>query len=304
MNNSEKTEKVLLWTSFVVASLIAIAEILIAIRTGSQAVLFDAMYDSSELIVVVFTLFLTPLFYKPISEKHPFGFGQIESFVILIKAFMLLSVTVGLSVQTIEKLFSGGNIIDKSEVSLFQLSLGFIAIIVFITLSRLNRNISSPTARAEILGWKMDIFSGFGMSLAFYVATILEKTSLYYLAPYFDPIITLSIVFLMVPNFIKMIIITIKDVFLFSPEEEIFDYIKTIADTVLTEYNFTLVFCDVTRTGRHLWISIYFNEKQGLIKVADLNAAQEEIDAKLSKKFDDFDVELVVEPKGLFENSN
>ena len=36
----------------------------------------------------------------------------------------------------------------------------------------------------------------------------------------------------------------------------------------------------------------------------DIMISQEEIDAKLSKKFDDFDVELVVEPKGLFENSN
>ena len=304
MKNAEKTERTLLWFSFIVATLIAIAEIIIAIHTGSQAVVFDAMYDSSELIVVVFTLFLTPLFYKPISEKHPFGFGQIESFFILIKAFMLLSVTVGLSVETIEKVLSGGNIIDKTQVSVFQLTLGFIALFVCFVLSRLNKNISSPTARAEILGWKMDIFSGFGMSLAFYAAHILEKTSISFMVPYFDPIITLVIMAFMIPTFIKMIISSVRDVFLFAPEEEIFDYIKDVAETVLTEYNFTLVFCDVTRTGRHIWISIYFNVTQRTVKFNDLTEAQEAIDTELSAKLDDFDVELVVEPKGLFKKTN
>lgn len=302
MIKTQITERIILWTSFIVALIIAISELLIALRTNSQAVFFDAMYDSIELIVVVFTLFLTPLFYKPFTEKHPFGFGQIESFFILIKAFMLLAVTVGLSLQTLESVFSGGNSIDETEVSFFQLIIGFVALIVFLILRHLNKKISSPIANIEILGWKMDIFSGFGMALAFYGASFLEKTPFNFLAPYFDPIITLFIVLFMIPSFIKMIFVSVKDVFLFAPEAEIVDTVKVIADETLSKFNFTPVFCDVTRTGRKLWVSIYFTVKNGILTINDLASATDCVNSELTKQFDDFHAELVVEPKGVSEH--
>ena len=57
----------------------------------------------------------------PVSEKHPYGFFQLESVFILIKNIMLISVTASVLTGVIEKLFSGGSNIDKGQVSLFHI---------------------------------------------------------------------------------------------------------------------------------------------------------------------------------------
>ncbi len=300
MKNTQKIENTILWLSFAIAVCIAIAEIIMALHTRSQAILFDAMYDSSELVVIGFTLFLVPLFYKPISEKYPFGFGQVECVFIIIKAFMMLAVTLGLSINSIEIALSGGNTINEQEVSIFQLILGCTALFVYICLQKINKRISSPIATAEIMGWKLDVLSGFGMSLAFYLSSFFVGTPLEVVRPYFDQIVSLVIVVLMVPSFIKMIITSIKDVFLFSPEKEVFEFVKEKAELVLDDFDFNLEFCDVTRTGRKIWVSIYFTIKEPTLRIEDLIEATNRVNQELAKEFEDFYAELVVEPPKKF----
>ncbi len=300
MSKTQKIEKIILWLSFSIAVCIAIAEIIMALKTHSQAILFDAMYDSSELVVIGLTLFLVPLFYKPISEKHPFGFGQVECFFIIIKAFMMLAVTLGLSINSIEIVLSGGNDINERQVSGFQLVLGCTALTVYLILSKINKRISSPTASAEIIGWKLDVFSGFGMSFAFYISSFFIGTPLEAISPYFDQIVALVIVVLMVPSFIKMIVTSIKDVFLFAPEVSILEYVKEKADFVLQDFDFNVEFCDVTRTGRKIWVSIYFTVKKESLKIESLKNATNRMNEELAKEFDDFYVELVIEPTEKF----
>ena len=103
MSHTEKKEQSVLWLSFYAGLLFAAAEFVFSIFSGSQSALMDAVYDASELVFIVFILFLTPLFYKPISEKYPYGFFQIESIILMIKGVMMLSVTFSVSADIIGK---------------------------------------------------------------------------------------------------------------------------------------------------------------------------------------------------------
>lgn len=76
-------EKILL-LSFLSGVCFVIVELFYAIYSHSQSTLMDALYDASELVFIVLLLFLTPLFHMPVSEKHPYGFFQLESVFILI----------------------------------------------------------------------------------------------------------------------------------------------------------------------------------------------------------------------------
>ena len=62
-----------------------IVEIVMAIYTSSQAVLLDAIYDGVEFCMLLPSLFLIPLLYKPSNEKHPSGYMQIESMFVVVK---------------------------------------------------------------------------------------------------------------------------------------------------------------------------------------------------------------------------
>ena len=154
---SEKREKQILMISFVSGLLFAIIEFVFAIYSHSQSALTDAVYDASELVFIALVLFLTPLFYKPVSEKHPYGYFQVESIFVIIKSVMMLSVTMSVSVEIIESALSGGSVVNNAQISLFQLCLGLASIVIFVMMKRMNKNLSSSTIEAELLGWKMGI---------------------------------------------------------------------------------------------------------------------------------------------------
>lgn len=295
-NITEKTEKIILMISFMAGLLMAIAELIFAVYSHSQSSLMDAVYDGVELIFIALILFLTPLFHKPISEKRPYGFFQVESIFLIIKGFMLLSVTVSVSVGVIQSALSGGNPVDTNSVSLFQLILGLISVGIYFIMGRLNRELSSPTVDAELMGWRLDIFYSLGMALAFFASGYMEKTPLAFLSPYFDQAVAVLIVVFMLPENIQMLREAIRDLFLFSPDEETVQSIKDACETILEKYSFQSLFYDVTRTGRHLWVSVYFTVPDNKLFLSKLRYASEEVDAKISSEFENCTCELILRP--------
>ena len=292
---TEKKEKQILMMSFFSGLLFAIAEFIFSIYSHSQSTLMDALYDASELVFIILLLFLTPLFHRPISEKHPYGFFQVESFFILIKNIMMTSVTVSVLTSVIEKLLSGGNAIDKGQVSLFQLMLGLASLIILLIMKWMSRKISSPTVKAEILGWKLDVAYSLGMSLAFFIAVQLQNTSLGFLSPYFDQIIAIVVMIFMVPETIKMLVSAFRELFLFSPEQKTVDRIKEISGKILENYSFTPVFYDISRTGRKMWVSIYFQVEMDSICVKYIQEANKSLNEKISQEFPDASCEIILD---------
>ena len=141
--SEEQLEKRILLLSFLTGVGFVIVELIYSIYSHSQSTLMDALYDASELIFIISTLFLTPLFHMPVSEKHPYGFFQLESFIILIKNIMLISVTLSVLTSVVETMFSGGNQVDKGQVSLFQFCLGAVSFLILMIMKLMSRKVFS-----------------------------------------------------------------------------------------------------------------------------------------------------------------
>ena len=287
-------EKILL-LSFFSGVCFVIVELFYAIYSHSQSTLMDALYDASELVFIVLLLFLTPLFHMPVSEKHPYGFFQLESVFILIKNIMLISVTASVLTGVIEKLFSGGSNIDKGQVSLFQMFLGFASLLILLIMKLMSKNISSPTVKAEILGWKLDVCYSLGMSFAFFISMQLKHTPLAFLSPYFDQLIAIVIMLFMIPESIKMLLETFRELLLFSPDQETVDQIKQISEGILKDYAFTPVFYDISRTGRKMWVAIYFHVSAETLSVQNVREANHKLNTALMQSFPDVCCELVLD---------
>lgn len=293
----EKREKQILFISFISGMIFAVIELIFAIYSHSQSVLTDAVYDASELVFIALLLFLTPLFYKPISEKRPYGYFQIEPIFVIIKNVMMLSVTMGVLAEIIDSALSGGNTVNNVQITLFQLILGLISIIIFIIMKKLNKNLSSPTVESELLGWKLDIAYSLGMSFAFFISLYLKNTPLSFIAPYFDQIVAILVMIMILPESIKVLWNAIKEVFLFSPEKTLIDEIKQLCNPILDDYRFFPVFYDITKTGRHLWIAIYFEIETEKMIVNDLANALKIINEKTKEKYQECTCELILVPK-------
>ena len=293
---SEQKEKTILRISFIAGLLFAIVEFIFSIYSHSQSSLTDAVYDGSELIFIGLILYLTPLFHKPVSEKYPYGFYQVESIFIIIKGFMMMAVTVSVSAEIIESALAGGNPVNELEVSLFQFVLGLVSVVIYFIMRRINKDLSSPTVDAEILGWKLDIAYSIGLSVAFFGASFLARTPLAPIAPYFDQLLAVLIMLGMLPENIKMLWNAIKDVFLFSPDPEIVDQIKSISTEIMERYHMHPVFFDITRTGRQMWASAYFEIDEPSMVLMKLKRATDEVNDAVREYFDNCTCELLLVP--------
>ena len=80
-----KSENKILRISFVGSTLFLLSECLAAFFTHSQAVLMDCVYDLVDLAMLGPFMILVPKLYKPVTERWPYGFAQIESLFIIIK---------------------------------------------------------------------------------------------------------------------------------------------------------------------------------------------------------------------------
>ena len=94
--------------SLIGSILFMLSEGIMAYLTRSHSLLMDCIFDVTDLIMIGPFLVLVPLLYKPVTEKRPYGFSQVESLFIVIKYSVLLVITVQLIWDNITIMFHGG----------------------------------------------------------------------------------------------------------------------------------------------------------------------------------------------------
>lgn len=302
MTLKEKSEKRIMYVSFWTGVIFVLVEFIMAMYSKSQSVLTDTVYDAIELVVIALTIFIIPLFYKPISEKHPFGFAQLESIFILLKGFMFIAVMIALIANNIQIMVSGGNQVDHMQVSIFEAFLTLFSIIVYLSLRRLNKRVSSPTIAAEIYGWKIDVLGSIGVTIAFFGASFLKDTSFTYITPYLDQIVAILLAALMLPEPCRMVVDAFRSIILFSPDDETIEDIKEKAGSVLEKTQYIPVFYDITRTGRRIWISIYFTTRVDTMSFTEVAFVNEKLLEALQPTYEECFVELIPDVEAISKN--
>ena len=267
---AQKREKKAMSVSLYGNLFFVIVEIVMAIYTSSQAVLLDAIYDGVEFCMLLPSLFLIPLLYKPSNEKHPFGYMQIESMFVV-----------------------GGRKVAFDTIAWFELFAFFLGITVSIYLKYKNRLMDSPMITMEMEGWEIDSIASFGMAIAFFLPVLLPFPWFRPITPYLDQIITVTLSIFMLPTPIKTVITGLRDLFLIPPEEETVDEIKETIEPVLNAYGYKKLYYDILRTGRKLWISVYITFDKDLVSITRFKIVQNFCIQALAKKYTDFYFELL-----------
>lgn len=292
MNKKMKTEKQMMKLPVYAGILFSTIEIFMALYANSQAVLMDSIYDFAEAVVLSFILFLIPLFYKPVSERKPFGYAQLESLLILGKGLLLIAVTIGLILANVQMLLHGGNQIDQQLIGYFEFLLAFISLFVLLMLLKMNKQRHIPLIDAEIIGWKLDVFSSIGVGVAFLLGSFLEQTSLFWLSPYADQIIAIIIALIMLPQPFKMVRESLKNLVLFAPKEDIVAEIKQCAEALFADYAYEITFYDIIQTGRKLWIEIYVRTNSNMLNTTQLQQLKRRLEAQLCDQYEGVDVQI------------
>ena len=289
----QKYEKNALKISLFGGAVFVILEFVMAVYSSSQAVLLDALYDGVELLMILLSLFLVPLLYKPSNEKRPFGYLQIESLFMTVKGTIMVSVTVGLIVNNIQIMLHGGRHVNFSAIAYFELFASVLSVVVILLLRHMNESLSSPIVRMEIQEWRIDAAASLGMTAAFFLPAVITTDWFASVTPYLDQVIAVVLSIFMLPAPVRTVITGLRDLFLLPPEEETVTRIKEIVTPILDAYGYDKLYFDIVRTGRKLWISVYITFDRDEISISRFKIVQNFIIQALAKEYQDFYFELL-----------
>ena len=289
----QKREKSAMSVSLYGNLVFVVIELVMALVTGSQAVLLDAVYDSVEFCMLLPSIFLIPLLYKPSNEEHPFGYMQIETIFVVVKGITMTAVTFGLIFNNINLMLHGGHIVSFHTVAGFELFACILGIIVTVYLYYKNKQMESPLINMEMQGWRIDSFISLGMTVAFLLPMLIPFDWFQHIVPYLDQLITIVLSLVMIPTPIHTVITGIRDLMLIPPEEETIDDIKETIEPIIGVYGHKNLYYDIVRTGRKLWISVYISFEKDIVSLSKFKQLQDQCIKALASKYSDFYFELL-----------
>ena len=289
----QKREKSAMSVSLYGNLVFVVIELVMALVTGSQAVLLDAVYDSVEFCMLLPSIFLIPLLYKPSNEEHPFGYMQIETIFVVVKGITMTAVTFGLIFNNINLMLHGGHIVSFHTVAGFELFACILGIIVTVYLYYKNKQMESPLINMEMQGWRIDSFISLGMTVAFLLPMLIPFDWFQHIVPYLDQLITIVLSLVMIPTPIHTVITGIRDLMLIPPEEETIDDIKETIEPIIGVYGHKNLSYDIVRTGRKLWISVYISFEKDIVSLSKFKQLQDQCIKALASKYSDFYFELL-----------
>ena len=288
-----KTERKILNLSLTGSIIFLLAEIFFAIYTGSKAVLMDCVYDIADLVMIGPFIVLVPLLYKPMTERKPYGFAQVESLFVLIKYCILLGVDVVLVLNCVKTILSGGNEVDANVLAVFELAVSAGCVIMYLILTRFQKKYSSPSIKAELFIWKLDALSTLGVGCAFVLNLILMRTSLSFICPYVDPGIAIILAIVLIKEPIEMILDSLRSLVLFAPDKEIKEKIEEISKEALSAEGCEITAIEVIKTGRKIWAEIYFLPAGNTIDLVRLKELDRRINETAKAEFDSVYIDLL-----------
>lgn len=212
-----KTEKRVLSVSLAGSILVAALEAFMAYFLHSKTILMDCVFACFDLVMMYPFIALVPYLYKPVSEKRPYGFSQVESLFVCIKYMIFLFVILNLIIENAKVLFGGGHTVDAGMLVGFELILNLFSIIIYFVLRHFSKKYASSIIKSELYMWKVDIMSTCSIMFAFAAQLFLQKTAGAIVIPYIDSSVAILIALFLLKEPIIQIIKNLKELILFAP---------------------------------------------------------------------------------------
>ncbi len=295
MKEKLKKEGSILKLSVLLSAISLLTQVIVAIISKSKALLMDSMFASADLIIILIISFLLPLIYKPVTEKRPYGYSQIESIFIIIKGISVLVLAIFMIKDNIEILISGGSELNSSSLMMYQLVVEVYCILSYFILRYKSKKIETPVIESDLVAWKLDMVTTLGMFFSFFLQYVLKYTSISFISPYIDSTVAILLSLIMIREPIKMVIESFRSLLLYAPEPETMEEIKDIVNKKIEKYPYEVTFYDIVRTGRKIWIELYIKSDSSNINLKELKKAKKDVEASLKKEFDEIYVELTPE---------
>ena len=295
--NTLRLEKIIMKISALSGLAIGAMEFIMFIMTDSQAILIDGLYDWMGVVIIISYVFVQPLLYRPVSERTPYGYAQMETVFVLVKCSILICMTVYIIFDNLRGLLRQDRAgeIDSGFIARFELAVFVICLIAYLVLRYFSKKVEAPMISAEMMEWKLDIYLTFGSFAGFSLVPLFRSLGVSFIADNIDPIIAIIIAVFMVIQPVRMFCQALREIILLAPDEKMVANIKSVAGGLVEQYPYEVTFFDIVETGRKVWISLYIRSVNGVYHIEKIRELQRKLQEALEPEYGDLDIDLIPE---------
>ena len=181
------------------ALLLGIVALIVALTTGSGAILLDGAFNLCFFVTALVTLRVARLLERPDDQQYPFGYLHFEPLINLVKGLLILGVGLIALIDAAFSLNRGGTEVAAGLALAYAVFASVFCGGVVLALRRAQRQAPSPLVQGDIENWAVNFAISVGIFAAFSLALILQRADMAAAARLVDPILVDLVVLLTLP---------------------------------------------------------------------------------------------------------
>lgn len=234
--------------------------------SGSYSIMFDGIFNLIDTTMGLVTLLVVNLiasysqttkFSRKLKDRFSMGLWHLEPMVLLLNGTTLMSVALYALVNAIASLLSGGRELEFGPAVTYAVVTMIACSAIAIGMSRANRSIGSQFIQLDIKSWIMSAGISSALVIAFGLGLFVQGTEWEWISPYIDPTVLAIVCAIIIPIPVSTLRTALADFFLVTPVE-LKQHVDSVAEAVVSKYNFITHRSYVMRSGRSREIELYF----------------------------------------------
>jgi cation diffusion facilitator family transporter len=229
----------------------------VAVLTGSGAILLDAAFNLCFFATALFTLRIARLLRRPDDRAYPFGYLQFEPLIGLVKGLLIIGVGILALADSARAILGGGTEVSAGLALAYAAYSTLHCALVAWLLRRANRRTPSPLIAGDIDNWMVNLAISLGMLVAFCLALLLQRAGMEAAARYVDPALVSLVVLLTVGVPLRMSGSAVLALLQRSPDVAVVSDIERRAGQGLGELRPDRLVVRVVKPGRTTYALIH-----------------------------------------------
>jgi predicted Co/Zn/Cd cation transporter (cation efflux family) len=251
------TETWSLVLSTVAALALGVVALMVALATGSGAILLDGAFNLCFFVTAPVTLRVARLLARPDDQHYPFGYLHFEPLINLVKGLLILGVGLIALIDAAISLYRGGNEVSAGLALAYAAFATVVCGFVFLALRRARRQTASPLVQGDIENWLVNLAISGGMFAAFCLALILQRAEMAAAARLVDPILVGLVVLLTLGVPIRMAGRGLLALLQRAPAKEVVAEIEEQVRGALADLPMRALYVRVVQPGRTTYAMVH-----------------------------------------------
>lgn len=277
------------------ALVLGVVALIVALATGSGAILLDGAFNLCFFVTALVTLRVARLLERPDDRQYPFGYLHFEPLINMVKGLLILGVGLIALIDAAFSVYRGGNDVSAG------LALAYAAFAtaycggVFLALRRARRQGPSPLVQGDVENWAVNLAISVGMLVAFCLALILQRADMDAAARLVDPILVSLVVLLTLGVPIRMAGRGLMALLKRAPAAEVVASIEELVRGALAGVPLRALYVRVVQPGRttYAMVHVLLSEAEARLDIKEADALRRSVVAAVAARHSPVIVDIV-----------